>query len=54
MKQADPRDRLWTEITVDLVSEEAIKEIGYEYTRSGGNYYVYKYLKYVSALTITL
>ena len=50
VKQEDPRERLWTEITVDLVSEEAIRERGYEYTRSGGNYYVYKYLKYVSVM----
>ena len=49
VKQDDPKDRLWTEITEDLVSEEAIKERGYEYSRSGGNYYVYKYLKYVSS-----
>ena len=48
VKQDDPKERLWTEITEDLVSEEAIKEKGYEYTKTGGFFYVYKYLKYVS------
>ena len=36
---------------MDLVSEEAIKERGHEYSKSNGNYYVYKYLKYVKAIT---
>lgn len=41
-------DGLWTEVTEDLISEEAIKEKGYEYSKSGGCYYIHKYLKYVS------
>ena len=46
--QPDPRDRMWTEITRDLVSEEAIKEKGYEYEETPEFYYVMEYLRYVS------
>lgn len=47
IEQGDPTDKLWTEITEDLVSEEAILERGYEYSKNGGSYYVYEHLKYV-------
>lgn len=43
---------MWTEITKDLVSEEAIKEVGYEYEENGEFYYVMEYLRYVSLPTI--
>lgn len=43
------RDRKWTEISKDLVIEEAIKERGYEYQESEGYFYVMEYLQYVSA-----
>lgn len=38
---------MWTEITKDLVSEEAIKEVGYEYEDTDEFYYVMEYLRYV-------
>ena len=41
---------MWTEITKDLVSEEAIKESGYEYEDTEEFYYVMEYLRYVSLL----
>ena len=46
-KQEDKRERLWTEITRNLVSAEAIKEKGYEFEESDEFYYVMEYLKYV-------
>lgn len=42
------KDRMWTEITKDLVSEEAIKEVGYEFEETEEFYYVMEYLRYVS------
>ena len=53
------KDRMWTEITKDLVSLEAIKERGYEYEETEKYYYVMEYLRYVRlqfplTLTITL
>ena len=47
VKQEDKKERMWTEITKDLVSEEAIKEMGYEYEETEFFFYVFKYLKYV-------
>ena len=41
------KDRMWTEITKDLVSLEAIKEKGYEYEETEKYYYVMEYLRYV-------
>ena len=41
------KDRMWTEITKDLVSEEAIKEVGYEFEETEEFYYVMEYLRYV-------
>ena len=41
------KERMWTEITKDLVSEEAIKEVGYEYEGTEQFYYVMEYLRYV-------
>ena len=41
------KDRMWTEITKDLVSEEAIREVGYEYEETEEFYYVMEYLRYV-------
>lgn len=38
---------MWTEITRNLVSAEAIKEKGYEFEESDEFYYVMEYLKYV-------
>lgn len=46
--QKSQKDRMWTEITKDLVSEEAIKEVGYEFEETDEFYYVMEYLRYVS------
>ena len=43
------KDRLWTEITKDLVVKEAIKEMGYEFEETEDFYYVFKFLGYVRA-----
>ena len=42
-------DRMWTEVTKDLVTKEALAERGYEYEEQGPFYYIFKYLKYVSS-----
>lgn len=44
------KDKLWTELTRDLVVREAIEECGYECEESEGFYYVMEYLRYVSWL----
>jgi hypothetical protein len=41
------RDRLWTEITKDLVVREAIERVGLEYDESEDFYYVFEKLRYV-------
>jgi hypothetical protein len=46
----DPRDRLWTEITKDLVSKEAIEKAGYEYEETDLFYYIFSYMDYVCPL----
>jgi hypothetical protein len=43
----EKRDRLWTEITKDLVLREAIERAGYEYEEAKSFYYVFAYLRYV-------
>jgi hypothetical protein len=43
----DPRDGLWTEITKDLVSKEAIEKAGYEYEETELFYYIFSYMSYV-------
>ncbi|OJJ48385.1 hypothetical protein ASPZODRAFT_1579904 [Penicilliopsis zonata CBS 506.65] len=42
----DKRDRLWTEITKDLVVKEAIERSGYEFEETELFYYVFSYLRY--------
>lgn len=47
--RAPPKQRvgdLWTEITKDLVSREAIEEMGYDYEETEFFFYVLQYLKY--------
>lgn len=41
------KDRLWTEITKDLVVREAIERAGYEYEETEQFYYIFAYLHYV-------
>lgn len=50
--QKSKKDRMWTEVTKDLVSEEAIKEVGYEFEETEEFYYVMEYLRYVSAFLL--
>ena len=45
------KDKMWTEITKDLVSEEALKDAGMEYEETPDFYYVMEYLRYVSLPT---
>lgn len=42
------KDKMWTEITKDLVIKEAIDEMGYEYEETEYFFYVIEYLRYVS------
>jgi hypothetical protein len=42
------RDRMWTELTKDLVIREAILERGYEFEETEDYFYVIEYLRYVS------
>ena len=46
--QKSEKDRMWTEITKDLVTEEAIKHAGYEFEETESFFYVLEYLRYVS------
>ncbi|KAI1907178.1 hypothetical protein LOZ64_005985 [Ophidiomyces ophidiicola] len=39
-------ERLWTEITKDLVVKEAIEKVGYEYEETEEFFYVFSYLRY--------
>lgn len=45
----NPKDRLWTEITKDLVVKEAIERSGYEFEETEFFYYIFDYLQYVSS-----
>lgn len=45
------KDRLWTEITKDLVVREAIERAGYEYEETDQFYYIFAYLHYVRPTT---
>jgi hypothetical protein len=42
-----PKDNLWTEITKDLVSREAIEQMGYDFEETEFFFYIIQYLKYV-------
>ncbi len=41
-------ERMWTEITKELVTENAIRMLGYEFEETKDFYYVMEYLRYVS------
>jgi hypothetical protein len=45
---APRRNEMWTEITKDLITHEAIEELGYEYEETEFFFYVMEYLRYVS------
>lgn len=38
---------MWTEVTKDLVTREAIEEMGYQYEEAENHFYVVEYLQYV-------
>jgi hypothetical protein len=42
----------WTEITKDLVTKEAIEQMGYDYKETENFFYVMENLKYVSSCNI--
>ena len=44
------RSEMWTEITKDLVTREAIEELGYDYEETEYFFYIMQYLRYVSCL----
>ncbi|KAL5359426.1 hypothetical protein BJX96DRAFT_183759 [Aspergillus floccosus] len=48
----EKKERLWTEITKDLVVKEAIERMGFEYEETVTSYFIFSYLQYddVSAL----
>jgi hypothetical protein len=45
---------MWTEITKDLVSRQAIEALNYEYEETDFHFYVMQYLQYVSAPQLLL
>ena len=50
---APRRTETWTEITKDLVSREAIVELGYEFEETEFFYYIVEYLAYVSPASLS-
>jgi len=48
------KSEMWTEITKDLVSKEAIEHMGYDYEETEYFYYVMVYLRYVSTFMFRL
>lgn len=46
------KDKMWTEITKDLVTKEAIEEAGYEYEETEDFFYVMEYLRYEDVLRL--
>ncbi|XXH03120.1 hypothetical protein Hte_009513 [Hypoxylon texense] len=47
------RNEMWTEITKDLVTREAIERMGYEYEETEWFFYVMQYLRYEDVLELT-
>lgn len=46
------RDKMWTEVTKDLVLKEAIDEMGYSYEETDDFFYVIEYLRYEDVLRL--
>ncbi|KAI7570003.1 hypothetical protein KC317_g2844, partial [Hortaea werneckii] len=46
------KDKMWTEITKDLVIREAVEEMGYEFEETEEFFYVIEYLKYEDVLRL--
>lgn len=47
----EKKSDMWTEITKDLVTRDAIEELGYDYEETEYFYYILQYLRYVSTPT---
>ncbi|QIW94763.1 hypothetical protein AMS68_000281 [Peltaster fructicola] len=52
LERPKTKDRMWTEVTKDLVIKEAIEESGYEYEENDEFYYVMEYLRYEDVLKL--
>ncbi|CAG8975022.1 hypothetical protein HYALB_00012190 [Hymenoscyphus albidus] len=53
MPRPSPKNRdLWTEITKDLVVEEAIRKLGYSFEETEYFYYIIEYLRYEDVLEL--
>ncbi|KAL8735081.1 MAG: hypothetical protein Q9181_002939 [Wetmoreana brouardii] len=50
--EKDKKERMWTEITKDLVTEDAIKQMGYDFEETEFFYYIMSYLKYEDVLRL--
>jgi hypothetical protein len=48
------RDKMWTEVTKDLVIKEAIDEQGYQYEETDDHFYIIEYLRYVSRTVLQI
>ena len=48
------RQDLWTEITRDLVTREAIEQMGYPYDETEYFFYISEYLRYVSSVHLII
>ncbi|CAK4034772.1 Hypothetical predicted protein [Lecanosticta acicola] len=46
------RDKMWTEVTKDLVIKEAVDEMGYEFEETDDYFYVMEYLRYEDVLKL--
>ncbi|KAI4286850.1 MAG: hypothetical protein L6R35_003900 [Caloplaca aegaea] len=52
VSEKDPKEKMWTEITKDLVTEEAIKSMGYDFEETEFFYYIMSYLRYEEVLRL--
>ncbi|KAI4240169.1 MAG: hypothetical protein L6R40_005302 [Gallowayella cf. fulva] len=50
--EKDKKEKMWTEITKDLVTEDAIKHLGYDFEETEFFYYIMSYLKYEDVLRL--
>ncbi|KAL8945051.1 MAG: hypothetical protein Q9216_000035 [Gyalolechia sp. 2 TL-2023] len=50
--EKDKKEKMWTEITKDLVTEDAIKQMGYDFEETEFFYYIMNYLKYEDVLRL--
>lgn len=44
----EKKDKLWTEISKDLVIKDAVEKAGYDYEETEDYFYIFDYLRYVS------